>query len=248
MVQIYDGYNDGNNEDYIKSLLEKVKGSYPCYKSNAGYEENMNYSKLVTEYAELTTDYLELIKKDLIKDSKAFKWLDEDSWNVRMEYSDEYEEDKRLFHDCLWFQDCFMSISHPEAFSGFEHHELKCSIQVKVVTYKDSYKKFLLPLSKEIYYPQTGRVTPRELSGLGAIDYYVWFYWSQTEHKFKGMFILRNPKALFFPILAGRGIVEMSREYQNYETGSLKTVIYLNPYHIDFPSEAFLSQEPPLLH
>jgi len=248
MVQIYDGYNDGNNEDYIKSLLEKVKGSYPCSGDDSNFEEKFNYSKLVNKYAEATTNYLELIKKDLTKEANKHWMLDEHSWNIQMEYSDEYEESKRHYHDCFLFQDCFMAISHPGAFPGYEHVVDKASIQVKVVTYREEFKKFLLPLSKEIYYPQTGRVQPRELSSLRTIDYYVWLYWSQTEHKFKGMFILRNPKCLLLPIITGSGIVEVEKKHRHKQKNYIKTVLYLNPNHIAFPSHEFLTDEPPLLH
>jgi len=141
MVQIYDGYNDGNNEDYIKSLLEKVKGSYSCSGDDSNFEEKFNYSKLVNKYAEATTNYLELIKKDLTKEANKHWMLDEHSWNIQMEYSDEYEESKRHYHDCFLFQDCFMAISHPGAFPGYEHVVDKASIQVKVVTYREEFKK-----------------------------------------------------------------------------------------------------------
>lgn len=252
MVQHYDGYNHEDNEeqkkkeDYIQSLLGEVIKSYP--KQGSKFKENLVYSKLVNKYAEETTDYLDLIKKDVIKKLGTSDWLNEDLWNVKMEYSDEFEEEKRKFYDCLLFQDCLMYLSHPSAALGFKNETYKVGIQVKVVTCKDTYKKFLLPLSKEIYNFQTGRLQPRELSGLGTIDYYVWIYWSQTEHKSKGMFILRNLESLFVPIIAGSGIVELMKDYYDDEGKAKKTVLYLNPNHIAFPTHEFLTDEPPLLH
>lgn len=244
----HEEYFNRNFEEVKKKLLQKVIKSYPHLQLIQGVEERNNYSEAVLRYVEVTTTMLDLIKKQMISSNSYEKELPKDSWKSEWKYVSTFEENLRKFYDCECHIDNILSIWNTKAPSDFNNAKYSINVQVKVVTYQPD-RELLLPLTKSCYCPSTGWEKKLELSSLEKLGIYCWIYWCQVEHKIKDVYILRDPKSLYFPIVSGSDIVRKHATFKNEKTNMEKSVLYLDPKSIHFPSQNLLTPKPkPPLH